>query len=60
MSIKKSGEKQEDPPVRPELYISMIIIFLIIILMYTGQWDWVLVVFIGLLVGNGLSGLRRR
>jgi len=47
MSIKKSGEKQEDPPVRPELYISMIIIFLIIILMY-------------LLVGNGLSGLRRR
>lgn len=37
----------------------MIVILVIIVLMYMGQWDWVLAVFIGLLVGNGLTGLRR-
>jgi hypothetical protein len=48
-----------DPPVRPQLYISVMLILLMIVLAYMGQWDWVLAVFIGLLVGNGLTGLRR-
>jgi hypothetical protein len=49
----------EDPPVRPQVYISVMLVLLMIVLAYMGQWDWVLAVFIGLLVGNGLTGLRR-
>jgi hypothetical protein len=33
---------------------------LMIVLAFMGQWDWVLAVFIGLLVGNGLTSLNRR
>ena len=51
--------KREDPPIRPQLYVSVILVMVMIVLMFTGQWDWVLVVFIGLLVGNALSSLRR-
>jgi hypothetical protein len=45
----------EDPPVRPQLYVSVIIVMAMLVLMYMGLWEWVLVLFIGLLVGNGLS-----
>jgi len=48
---------QKDPPVRPQLYVSVMLVMLMIVLAFMGQWDWVLVVFIGLLLGNGLSHL---
>jgi len=51
--------RQEDPPVRPQLYISVMLIMLMIVLAYMGQWDWVLALFIGLFVGNGLGILKR-
>ena len=53
--MPRSG-RPEDPPVRPQLYVSVIIIMVMLVLMYMGLWEWVLVLFIGLLVGNGLSG----
>jgi hypothetical protein len=36
------------------------LVMLMLVLAYMGQWDWVLAVFIGLLLGNGFSVLRRR
>ena len=60
MSKRKQarGRGREDPPVRPQLYLSVILVLLMIVLAYMGQWDWVLAVFIGLLMGNGLSSLK--
>ena len=44
---------------RPQLYISVMLVMVMIVLAYMGQWDWVLAVFVGLLVGNGLTALRK-
>jgi hypothetical protein len=52
------GKKREsDPPVRPQLYISVMLVMLILVLAVTGQWDWALAVFIAMLLGNMLSAL---
>lgn len=51
--------QSDDPPVRPQLYVSVIIVMAMLVLMYMGLWEWVLVLFIGLLVGNGLSWFGR-
>jgi hypothetical protein len=57
MARKRRRENElEDPPVRPQLYLSVLLIMVIIVLVFTGQWDWALAVFIGMLVGNMLSG----
>ena len=45
---------------RPQLYISVMFVMLMLVLAVMGQWDWVLVVFIGLLVGNGFSAFQQR
>ena len=60
MSKRKQSQSkgQKDPPVRPQLYLSVLLVLLMIVLAYMGQWDWVLAVFIGLLMGNGLSTLK--
>jgi hypothetical protein len=55
---KTQGSK-EDPPVRPQLYISVMLVMVMLVLAFMGQWDWVLAVFIALLIGNGLTGLWR-
>jgi hypothetical protein len=56
---KQARDKgRQDPPVRPQLYLSVMLVMLMIVLAYMGQWDWVLAVFIGLLLGNGLSTLK--
>jgi hypothetical protein len=34
------------------------LVLLMVVLAYMGQWDWVLAVFVGLLLGNGLSTLK--
>ena len=56
----KKRDKQADPPVRPQLYISVMLVMLMLVLAFAGQWDWVVAVFIGLLVGNGLTTLGGR
>ncbi len=43
--------------IRPRFWLSLLILLLLLILVGMGQWDWVLAVLIGLLLGNGLSGL---
>ena len=59
MSRKGKGDDwRNDPPVRPQLYLSVMLVMLMVVLAYMGQWDWVLAVFIGLLMGNGLSTLK--
>jgi hypothetical protein len=60
MAKKRALEKKADPPIRPQLYISVMLIMLMIILAYMGQWDWVLAVFIGMLIGNGFSVWKER
>jgi len=59
MKVKRQGTK-EDPPVRPQLYLSVLLVMLMLVLAFMGQWDWVLAVFLGLLVGNGITTLRQR
>jgi hypothetical protein len=56
---RTQSKGREDPPVRPQLYLSVMLVMLMIVLAYMGQWDWVVAVFIGLLLGNGLSTLRK-
>jgi hypothetical protein len=59
MKRKRAQSKgKQDPPVRPQLYLSVMLVMLMVVLAYMGQWDWVLAVFIGLLMGNGLSTLK--
>jgi hypothetical protein len=50
---------RQDPPIRPQLYVSVLLVMLMVVLAYMGQWDWVLAVFIGMLVGNAFSVFRR-
>jgi len=57
---KRRQDEPEDPPVRPQLYISVMLVGLMLVLAFMGQWDWVVAVFIGLLIGNGLTGLQKR
>lgn len=53
----RAQSTKEDPPVRPQLYVSVMLVMLMLVLAFMGQWDWVLAVFIALLVGNGLTAL---
>jgi hypothetical protein len=60
MNVKRErGDWREDPPIRPQLYLSVLLIMVIIVLIFTGQWDWALAIFIGLLLGNMLSTFKR-
>ena len=54
---KNASQDGRDPPVRPRIYLSVLLLMLIIVLLFVQQWDWALAVFIGLLVGNGLTSL---
>jgi len=64
--VKDSGKgrEAEKPPDaerdHPRLWVSLMVIFVLLILMALGQWDFVLAGFIGLIVGNGLVGLIGR
>ncbi|MBN1579991.1 MAG: hypothetical protein JXA89_04760 [Anaerolineae bacterium] len=51
---------KKDPPIRPRLYISVMLLMLMLVLFATAQWDWLLAVFLGFLLGNGLSTLWER
>jgi hypothetical protein len=56
----KRQKENPDPPVRPQVYISVMVVMLMLVLAFMGQWDWVLAVFLGLLLGNGLTALVKR
>ena len=56
----KRAQKETDPPVRPQLYISVMVVMAMLVLAFMGQWDWAVALFIGLLVGNGLTAFQRR
>jgi hypothetical protein len=56
---QKRGDWRDDPPVRPQLYLSVLLVMAIIVLIFTGQWDWALAVFIGMVAGNLLSAFRK-
>ena len=44
----------------PRLWVSLMVIFILLILMALGQWDFALAGFIGLIVGNGLANFTGR
>ena len=44
----------------PRLWVSLVVVFVLLILMALGQWDFVLAGFIGLIVGNGLATFTGR
>jgi len=37
----------------------VMLVMLMLVLAFMGQWDWVLAVFIALLIGNGLTAFWR-
>ena len=55
----KGDDWRQDPPVRPQLYLSVLLVMVIIVLIFAGQWDWALAVFIGMLLGNLLSAFTK-
>jgi hypothetical protein len=57
---RKKDDWRNDPPVRPQLYLSVLLIMVMIVLLFTGAWDWALAVFIGMLLGNMLSVFTKR
>ena len=58
--MTKKPREKTDPPVRPQVYVSVMVVMLMLVLAFMGQWDWVLAVFLGLLLGNGLTALVKR
>jgi hypothetical protein len=58
------SRRAEKPPDaerdHPRLWVSLMVIFVLLILMALGQWDFVIAGFIGLIVGNGLSTFTGR
>jgi hypothetical protein len=63
--MKGSKARQAEKPSdterdHPHLWVSLIVIFVLLILMALGQWDFVLAGFIGLIVGNGLATFTGR
>jgi hypothetical protein len=57
---RQAGKPSESERDHPRLWVSLMVIFVLLILMALGQWDFVLAGFIGLIVGNGLVGLTGR
>ena len=63
--VKGSKGRQAEKPSdterdHPRLWVSLLVVFILLILMALGQWDFVLAGFIGLIVGNGLANLTGR
>jgi dolichol kinase len=44
----------------PHLWVSLMVVFVLLILMALGQWDFVVAGLIGLIVGNGLATFTGR
>ena len=55
--VEKPPDTERD---HPRLWVSLMVIFVLLILMALGQWDFCLAGFIGLIVGNGLATFTGR
>ncbi len=55
--VKKPPDIERD---HPRLWVSLMVVFVLLILMALGQWDFVLAGLIGLIVGNGLATFTGR
>jgi dolichol kinase len=55
--VEKSPDTERD---HPRLWVSLMVIFILLILIALGQWDFALAGFIGLIVGNGLATFTGR
>jgi len=58
--VTTKKEQDHQSTIRPRLYISVMLVMLMIILLFLQQWDWLLAVLIGFLLGNGLASLFER
>ena len=63
--VKGSKGRQAEKPAdterdHPRLWVSLMVIFVLLILMALGQWDFVVAGLIGLIVGNGLATFTGR
>ncbi len=56
MPIQSRGQSQKQRG-RPRFWLSLLLLMLILVLVGVGQWDLVVAVFIGLVVGNAASFL---
>lgn len=55
--MEKPPDTERD---HPRLWVSLMVVFVLLVLMALGQWDFVLAGFIGLIVGNGLATFTGR
>lgn len=55
--MKGQNVPDRETTIRPRLYISVMLVMVMIVLLFLQQWDWLLAVLIGFLLGNGLSAL---
>ena len=55
--VEKPPDTERD---HPRLWVSLMVIFILLILIALGQWDFALAGFIGLIVGNGLATFTGR
>ena len=55
--VEKPPDTERD---HPRLWVSLMVIFILLILIALGQWDFALAGFIGLIVGNGLANFTGR
>ncbi len=53
----RSSERAPQRKGRPRFWLSLLLLMLILVLIGAGQWDLVVAVFIGLVVGNAASFL---
>lgn len=53
----RSSEKPQKQRGRPRFWLSLLLLMLVLVLIGVGQWDLVVAVFIGLVVGNAASFL---
>jgi hypothetical protein len=64
MKGSRKGRQAEKPPDNerdhPRLWVSLMVVFVLLVLMALGQWDFALAGFIGLIVGNGLATFTGR
>ena len=52
---RQAGKPPDTERDHPRLWVSLMVVFVLLILMALGQWDFVLAGLIGLIVGNGLA-----
>ena len=57
---RQTGKPPDTERDHTRLWVSLMVIFILLVLMALGQWDFALAGFIGLIVGSGLANLTGR